>query len=106
MASYENSAVSLRQLAVGLFLQTCQYRFPQADRVNGKGKPGRGIGSHTDYGLIVIAGQDDVGGLFIRPPTLGEEIKNWEKSAAGLNEDDNKWHYILPTDGVLTVFPG
>lgn len=89
-----------------LFLQTCQHRFPQIDRVNGKGKAGQGIGSHTDYGLIVIAGQDDVGGLFIRPPTLGEEIKNWEKSAAGLNENDDKWHYILPTDGVLTVFPG
>lgn len=81
-------------------------RFPQADKVNGKGKAGRGIGSHTDYGLLVIAGQDDVGGLFIRPPTLGEEIKNWEKSAAGLNEDDDKWHYIMPADGVLTVFPG
>jgi len=29
---------------------------------NGKGKEGRGIGSHTDYGLLVIAAQDDVGG--------------------------------------------
>jgi isopenicillin N synthase-like dioxygenase len=32
------------------------------NRVNGKGKEGRGIGSHTDYGLLVIAAQDDVGG--------------------------------------------
>ena len=76
------------------------------DRVNGKGKAGRGIGSHTDYGLLVIAGQDDVGGLFVRPPIQGEEIKNWEKSAAGLNENDDKWHYVPPVDGVLTVFPG
>jgi isopenicillin N synthase-like dioxygenase len=76
------------------------------DRVNGKGQAGRGIGSHTDYGLLVIAGQDDVGGLFVRPPISGEEVKNWEKSAAGLNEGDDKWHYIPPVDGVLTVFPG
>jgi isopenicillin N synthase-like dioxygenase len=37
-------------------------RFPARTATNGKGKKGRGIGSHTDYGLIVIATQDDVGG--------------------------------------------
>jgi len=35
-------------------------RFPQVDKTNGKGKRGRGIGSHTDYGLLVIAAQDEV----------------------------------------------
>ena len=39
-------------------------RFPAANNTNGKGKEGRGIGSHTDYGLLVIAAQDDVGGEF------------------------------------------
>lgn len=81
-------------------------RFPQVDRTNGKGKKGRGIGSHTDYGLLVIAGQDDVGGLFIRPKVEGENTKNWESSAAGLNEDDEKWLFVPPVENTLTVFPG
>jgi isopenicillin N synthase-like dioxygenase len=81
-------------------------RFPQVDKTNGKGKAGRGIGSHTDYGLLVLAGQDDVGGLFIRSPIEGETVRNWEKSAAGHQENDNQWTYVPPVEGVLTVFPG
>jgi isopenicillin N synthase-like dioxygenase len=81
-------------------------RFPQVDKTNGKGKAGRGIGSHTDYGLLVLAGQDDVGGLFIRPPIEGETVHNWEKSAAGHQENDQQWTYVPPVEGVLTVFPG
>lgn len=37
-------------------------RFPARTNTNGKGKEGRGIGSHTDYGLLVISAQDNVGG--------------------------------------------
>lgn len=37
--------------------------FPATNNTNGKGKAGRGIGSHTDYGLLVIAAQDSVGGM-------------------------------------------
>ncbi|OJD29985.1 2-oxoglutarate-dependent ethylene succinate-forming enzyme [Diplodia corticola] len=81
-------------------------RFPERNNVNGKGKAGRGIGSHTDYGLLVIAAQDDVGGLFIRPPYEGEEVANWRKSAAGMSEDDDKWVYVPPVPDVFTVFPG
>ncbi|KAF4890371.1 2-oxoglutarate-dependent ethylene/succinate-forming enzyme [Colletotrichum fructicola] len=81
-------------------------RFPPTHNTNGKGKEGRGIGSHTDYGLLVIAAQDDVGGLFIRPPYDGEHYANWEKSAAGMKEDDEKWHYVPPVPNVFTVFPG
>ena len=81
-------------------------RFPQVDRTNGKGKAGRGIGSHTDYGLLVIAAQDDVGGLFIRPPIDGENLHNWEKSAAGFKENDANWTYVRPVERVFTVFPG
>ncbi|KAG6219074.1 hypothetical protein E4U26_007409 [Claviceps purpurea] len=36
-------------------------RFPSRNGTNGKGKPGRGIGAHRDYGLLVMAAQDDVG---------------------------------------------
>lgn len=43
-------------------------RFPPRDCTNGKGKEGRGIGSHTDYGLLVIGQQDEVGGTHSRPP--------------------------------------
>ncbi|OAA71551.1 2-oxoglutarate-dependent ethylene/succinate-forming enzyme [Cordyceps fumosorosea ARSEF 2679] len=81
-------------------------RFPHMDRTNGKGKKGRGIGSHTDYGLLVMAAQDDVGGLFVRPPCQGEHHANWEKSAAGLREDESGWVYVPPVPGVFTVFPG
>ncbi|KAF5539000.1 ethylene-forming enzyme [Fusarium phyllophilum] len=38
--------------------------FPAINKTNGKGKEGRGIGSHTDYGLLVIAAADDVGGKY------------------------------------------
>ncbi|CAN8097789.1 unnamed protein product [Discula destructiva] len=81
-------------------------RFPANNKTNGKGKAGRGIGSHTDYGLLVIAAQDDVGGLFIRPPYQGESYANWEKSAAGMKEDDESWVYVPPVEDTFTVFPG
>jgi isopenicillin N synthase-like dioxygenase len=69
----------------------------------------RGIGAHTDYGLLVIAAQDDVGGLYIRPPVAGEHRnRNWrpEESSAGMYENDEPWHFVRPVPGVLTVFPG
>jgi isopenicillin N synthase-like dioxygenase len=69
----------------------------------------RGIGAHTDYGLLVIAAQDDVGGLFIRPPVDGERRnRNWldSESSAGMYEDEEPWTYVTPQPGVLTVFPG
>ncbi|KAF7559752.1 hypothetical protein G7046_g4400 [Stylonectria norvegica] len=81
-------------------------RFPGKDNTNGKGKAGRGIGSHTDYGMLVMAAQDEVGGLFVRPPIQGEAHANWQRSAAGHNENDSKWTYVPPTPGVFTVFPG
>ena len=69
----------------------------------------RGIGAHTDYGLLVIAAQDDVGGLYIRPPVPGEKRnRNWleSESMAGVYEDEEPWTYVRPQPGVLTVFPG
>lgn len=69
----------------------------------------RGIGAHTDYGLLVIAAQDDVGGLYVRPPVEGEVRKrNWlpTESSAGMYENDEPWTFVKPTPSVLTVFPG
>jgi isopenicillin N synthase-like dioxygenase len=69
----------------------------------------RGIGAHTDYGLLVIAAQDDVGGLSIRPPVPGEaRNRNWlpEESTAGMYQDEEPWHFVEPEPGVFTVFPG
>ncbi|MEV6830573.1 2OG-Fe(II) oxygenase family protein [Amycolatopsis sp. NPDC051102] len=69
----------------------------------------RGIGAHTDYGLLVIAAQDDVGGLSIRPPVPGEHRnRNWlpGESTAGMYQDDEPWHFVEPEPGVFTVFPG
>jgi isopenicillin N synthase-like dioxygenase len=69
----------------------------------------RGIGAHTDYGMLVIATQDDVGGLYIRPPVKGEHRnRNWlsAESTAGLFENDEPWTFVTPQPSVLTVFPG
>jgi len=79
-------------------------RFPTATP-----KTARGIGAHTDYGLLVIAAQDDVGGLWIRPPVPGEVRKrNWlpEESSAGMYENEEPWTFVKPVPRVLTVFPG
>jgi isopenicillin N synthase-like dioxygenase len=81
-------------------------RFPAMDQTNGKGKSGRGIGSHTDYGLLVLSAQDEVGGLFIRRPIEGENWRNWEKSVAGYKEADEEWSYIPPEPNVMTVMAG
>jgi isopenicillin N synthase-like dioxygenase len=69
----------------------------------------RGIGAHTDYGLLVIAYQDEVGGLYVRPPIEGEKRpRNWlpEESAAGVFETDEGWEFVTPVPKVFTVFPG
>ncbi|MFG2296325.1 2-oxoglutarate and iron-dependent oxygenase domain-containing protein [Streptomyces sp. NPDC048603] len=69
----------------------------------------RGIGSHTDYGLLVIAAQDEVGGLYVRPPLEGEQRpRNWRtgESSAGLAEHEPGWRYVTPVPKVVTVFPG
>jgi isopenicillin N synthase-like dioxygenase len=73
------------------------------------GKSVRGIGAHTDYGLLVIAAQDDVGGLYIRPPVAGERRnRNWlaGESTAGWYADIPPWTFVPPVPDVLTVFPG
>jgi isopenicillin N synthase-like dioxygenase len=76
--------------------------FPSSKDTNMKG-----IGSHTDYGLLVIASQDDVGGLWTRPPISNEIRKdNWKITSAGKYENDEKWIFITPTPNVVTVFPG
>jgi len=72
-------------------------------------KSARGIGAHTDYGLLVIAAQDDVGGLWIRPPVPGEVRKrNWlpGESSAGMYENEEPWTFVAPVPRVWTVFPG
>lgn len=80
-------------------------RFPAASATSE-----RGIGAHTDYGLLVIASQDEVGqALYIRPPIEGEKRnRNWlaAESAAGVFQDDERWTYVKPVPGTLTVFPG
>ena len=79
-------------------------RFPAASA-----RTARGIGAHTDYGLLVIAAQDDVGGLHVRPPVEGEKRnRNWlpGESSAGMYEHEEPWRHVKPVSNVLTVFPG
>ena len=70
----------------------------------------RGIGAHTDYGMLVIATQDDVGdGLYVRPPVVGEKRpRNWldHESSAGAFENEDPWHLVDPVPNTFTVFPG
>ncbi|KAG6014507.1 hypothetical protein E4U54_005180 [Claviceps lovelessii] len=73
-------------------------RFPPRHQTNGKGKSGRGIGAHRDYGLLVMAAQDEVGGLFTRAPRQNDAVDSLE--------DESGWTYVAPTPGVFTVFPG
>jgi 2-oxoglutarate dioxygenase / 2-oxoglutarate/L-arginine monooxygenase/decarboxylase len=109
----------LRLIALGLGLEDMEHftrltadgwhhmrvlRFAAADATSE-----RGIGSHTDYGLLVIAAQDEVGGLYIRPPVPGEQRgRNWlpGESMAGRYENEEPWTFVTPVPGVLTVFPG
>jgi 2-oxoglutarate dioxygenase / 2-oxoglutarate/L-arginine monooxygenase/decarboxylase len=80
-------------------------RFPAASASN----RARGIGAHTDYGMLVIAAQDDVGGLYVRPPVAGEvRRRNWlpHESSAGMYEHEDPWTFVKPVPDVLTVFPG
>ena len=73
----------------------------------------RGIGAHTDYGLLVIAAQLGADGLDIRPPLTPEghkekRKKNWipGQSMAGEYKNDAHWRRVPLRDNVLTVFPG
>jgi 2-oxoglutarate dioxygenase / 2-oxoglutarate/L-arginine monooxygenase/decarboxylase len=72
-------------------------------------KSARGIGAHTDYGLLVIVAQNEVGGLYVRPPVPGEVRKrNWlpTESSAGMYENVEPWTFVTPVPNVWTVFPG
>jgi isopenicillin N synthase-like dioxygenase len=83
-------------------------RFPPHDG-SVRGRPPYGIGAHTDYGLLIIAVQDEVGGLSIRPPVPGEaRPRNWlgSESTAGLYERDEPWVRVPASPHVLSVFPG
>ena len=70
----------------------------------------RGIGAHTDYGMLVIATQDEVGNaLFVRPPVPGEKRpRNWleDESAAGVFQEEEPWNLVRPVPNTFTVFPG
>lgn len=71
-----------------------------------KGSRTRGIGSHTDYGMVVIASQDHVGGLWARPPLDEKRVQNWKESSAGQYQNYDGWKFIVPEPNVLTCFPG
>ena len=81
-------------------------RFPAADAE----QTARGIGAHTDYGLLVIAAQDDVGGLYVRPPVAGRDAASAtgcpRRARPGCYENEEPWTFVKPVPRVLTVFPG
>ncbi|KAI3417509.1 hypothetical protein GPALN_016369 [Globodera pallida] len=84
-------------------LQTLHY--PARDPVN----IGKGLSSHTDNGMLVLLAQDPVGGLHVRPPIEGElRLRNWldTESTAGMYEDVEPWHFVVPRNCTLVCFPG
>ncbi|RSM80014.1 isopenicillin N synthase family oxygenase [Kibdelosporangium aridum] len=95
---------TLTRLAEGGWHHMRVLRFPARNSLTA-----RGIGAHTDYGMLVIAAQDDVGGLYIRPPVEGEKRnRNWldSESSAGMYENEEPWTFVTPVADTLTVFPG
>ena len=74
----------------------------------------RGVGARTDLGLLTIAAQDGVGGLYVRPPrpaptSEGEcRPRPWllDESTDGMYEDEGPWTYVEPDPAVFLVFPG
>ena len=69
----------------------------------------RGMGAHTDYGMLVIGVQDAVGGMYVRPPLPGEaRARNWlqGESSAGCYENEEPWHEVAPAANTVTVYPG
>ncbi|HEU5331214.1 MAG TPA: 2-oxoglutarate and iron-dependent oxygenase domain-containing protein [Actinocrinis sp.] len=69
----------------------------------------RGAGARTDLGLLAIAVQDEVGGLYVRPPRDGERrARAWlpDESTDGMYENEDPWAYVEPDARVFTVFPG
>ena len=94
----------LSRITEGGFHHMRVLRFPTKPSEHAKG-----IGAHTDYGFLVLAAQDEVGGLYIRPPVPGEtRSRNWLKheSAAGMYENEAPWTYVTPVPHVFTAFPG
>lgn len=95
---------ALIDLARGGWHHMRMLRFPAATARNA-----HGIGAHTDYGMLVIAAQDEVGGLYVRPPVEGERrCRNWlpSESSAGMYENQEPWRLVTPMPDVVTVFPG
>ena len=58
----------------------------------------------------MIAAQDDVGGLYVRPPVAGEQrqaqLAARARARPGMYENEEPWTFVKPVPQVLTVFPG
>lgn len=68
-----------------------------------------GISAHSDYGFLIAASQDDVGGLYVRPIQNNEyRGKNWldDETTIGAYNNDPGWAFVTPKESVWTVFVG
>ena len=76
-------------------------RFPALQDVKKTGRDARGIGAHTDYGLLVFALAETIGGDFVKL-SAGSEIRG-----SGQNDETEKdWRFIEPKEDIMTCFPG
>jgi len=81
-------------------------RFKSQKEAGGKSN---GISAHSDYGCLIAASQDDVGGLWVRPIANGEKRgRNYleEETTIGAYNDQPGWAFVTPTPSVWTVFMG
>lgn len=68
-----------------------------------------GISAHSDYGFLIAASQDDVGGLWVRPIENKEKRgRNYleEETTIGAYNDQPGWVFVTPMESVWTVFVG
>jgi len=73
------------------------------------GGASNGISAHSDYGFLIAASQDDVGGLWVRPIENGEKRgRNYleEETTIGAYNDQPGWVFVTPMESVWTVFVG
>ncbi|NEO55874.1 MAG: isopenicillin N synthase family oxygenase [Okeania sp. SIO3B5] len=73
------------------------------------GGASNGISAHSDYGFLIAASQDDVGGLWVRPVVNGEKRgRNYleEETTIGAYDDKPGWAFVTPQESVWTVFVG
>ncbi|MBD2543606.1 isopenicillin N synthase family oxygenase [Planktothricoides raciborskii] len=96
----------LKDIAKKGFHHSRNLRFKSQKETSGASN---GISAHSDYGFLIAASQDDVGGLYVRPIQNNEyRGRNWldDETTIGAYNNDPGWAFVTPKPSVWTVFVG